>query len=116
MSDKRELGLEGEEIAVGFLKGKGYRILERNYRTKAGEIDIIAQKKKTIIFVEVKTRGSDKFGSPVEAVNNRKLSKLFTVASQYIQKHRFANCSIRFEVVSVVIQGNNWDCEIIPAN
>ncbi|MCM8788737.1 MAG: YraN family protein [Candidatus Omnitrophica bacterium] len=116
MGNKKEKGLEGEEIAARFLKANGYRILERNYRTKYGEIDIVAQKKKGIIFVEVKTRLSDKFGCPAEAVDERKLSRIASVANQYIQKKRLDDFSFSFEVVSVTKQNNSWHCEIIPVD
>ncbi len=116
MTDAKETGKEGEEIAARFLKSKGYRILERNYRTRFGEIDIIARKKKNIVFVEVKTRTSDEFGSPSEAVNRKKLAKLTSVASQFIQENRFEGFSFEFEVVSITKQGNQWHCEIIPVD
>ncbi|MCM8759645.1 MAG: YraN family protein [Candidatus Omnitrophica bacterium] len=116
MQSTRDKGLEGEEIAARFLKKSGYKILERNYRTKFGEIDIIAQKGKSIVFIEVKTRCSDDFGSPVEAVDNKKLTKLVNVASHYIQKNRFENNPIRFEVVSILKKQDRWSCEIIPVD
>ena len=114
MGSAREKGSEGEEIAVRFLKANGYRILDRNYRTKYGEIDIVAQKKKCIVFVEVKTRLSNEFGSPAEAVDERKLFRIASVANQYIQKERLDDFSFRFEIVSVTKQNNSWHCEIIP--
>ncbi|MCM8814494.1 MAG: YraN family protein [Candidatus Omnitrophica bacterium] len=114
MGSAKEKGSEGEEIAVRFLKANGYRILDRNYRTKYGEIDIVAQKKKCIVFVEVKTRLSNEFGSPAEAVDERKLFRIASVANQYIQKERLDDFSFRFEVVSVTKQNNSWHCEIIP--
>ncbi|MCM8822063.1 MAG: YraN family protein [Candidatus Omnitrophica bacterium] len=116
MGSAREKGSEGEEIAVRFLKANGYRILDRNYRTKYGEIDIVAQKKKVIVFVEVKTRLSNEFGSPAEAVDERKLSRIASVANQYIQKERLDDFSFRFEIVSVTKQNNSWHCEIIPVD
>lgn len=116
MTSTRDRGLEGEEIAVRFLRSNGYSILERNYRTRSGEIDIIARKKKDIVFVEVKSRTSDSFGSPLEAVNKKKIARLFSVASQYIQKNNFENFSIRFEVVAIKKNGNTWQCELIPVD
>lgn len=116
MPDTRDKGLEGENVAVAFLKKNGYKILERNYRTKFGEIDIIAKKEKSIVFIEVKTRSSDSFGSPAEAVDNKKLTKIINVASQYIQRNRFENYPVRFEVVSIVKQKDKWNCEIISVD
>ena len=78
MTDKynQYLGKFGESEAEHYLKKKRYKILEKNYRGRLGEIDIIAEKKKEIIFVEVKTRKSDKFGKPYEAVDFRKQRKI----------------------------------------
>lgn len=114
MRNAREKGIEGESVAVNFLKANGYKILERNFTTRCGEIDIIARKKSSIVFVEVKTRTSDIFGTPSEAVDRKKLSKLTSVANQYIQKTKLKNFSFRFEVVSVTRQNDSWHCEIIP--
>jgi putative endonuclease len=116
MKGAREKGFEGEEIAVSFLKKNGYKIIERNYRIKSGEIDIIAKHKKDIVFVEVKTRSTDTFGSPAEAVDERKRTKIEKVASHYIQKNFSDDVSFRFEVVSITKQNNTWNCEIIPVD
>lgn len=116
MQGAREKGIEGESVAVDFLKANGYKILERNFTTKCGEIDIIARKKSSIVFVEVKTRTSDNFGTPSEAVDRRKLNKLTSVANQYIQKTKLKNFSFRFEIVSITKKDDNWHCEIIPVD
>ncbi len=116
MKSAREKGFEGEQLAAKFLKANGYRILEKNYRTKSGEIDIIARKNKSIVFIEVKTRTTDNFGTPVEAVDRRKLAKLEIVASQYIQKKKIEEPAYRFEVVSITKINDAWQCEIIPVD
>ena len=72
----KALGSKGEDLAIQFLKKKGYRIIDRNYKTSVGEIDIIARDGNTIVFVEVKTRTDDSFGYPFEAVNKKKRQKL----------------------------------------
>ncbi len=116
MENKKEKGFAGEEIAANFLRKNGYQILERNYRTKSGEIDIIARKKKTVVFVEVKTRSTDEFGCPAEAVNSRKLARLEIVADHYILKKHLENVPFRFEIVSITKQNNTYQCEIIPVD
>ena len=105
MTDKRRaLGERGENLAVARLKKLGYRILVRNYRIRLGEIDIIAEDKDTLVFVEVKARTGTSFGSPVEAITARKKRQLAKVAMQYISQHGLDNRPARFDVVSVVFQ------------
>jgi putative endonuclease len=94
------LGKEGEARAVAFLKEKGYRILEKNYRTAFGEIDIIAKDRGVIVFTEVKTRSDDLFGHPFEAVNQRKQEKMRKVALCYMKKLR-QEVPARFDVLSI---------------
>lgn len=96
-----ELGKKGEELAVGYLQKLRYKILERNYRCKFGEIDIIALDRKTVVFVEVKTRSSKEFGSPQTGVTLRKQRQLAKVALSYLQKHHLFNRDARFDVVAV---------------
>jgi len=107
------LGKEGEEKAVEFLKKNGYRIIERNFRTKIGEIDIIARRKKEIVFIEVKTRSSDNFGLPEEAVGEKKLKKIEKVALMYLNSRKI-DLPFTFEVLSVLNEGKNFKFEIIP--
>jgi len=97
-------GFEGEEIAARTLKKKRYKIIERNYRTPAGEIDIIARDKKCLVFVEVRTRGSVEFGLPQETVVARKRKKLCNAARWYLQKeHIDSGNECRFDVVAVIM-------------
>ena len=95
----KNVGDMGEREAVKFLKKKGYKILETNFKTKFGEIDIIAKKDEYICFVEVKTRSTDEFGEPREAVDNRKQHKITSVAKYYIMNHDDVLC--RFDVIEV---------------
>ena len=76
MSKNNELGLEGEKLATDFLKSKGYKIIENNYRYRRAEIDIIAVHKGTLIFVEVKTRSNFNYGEPEHAVDEHKAVKI----------------------------------------
>lgn len=82
---KLETGSSGEKIAVDFLLKKGYRILETNFRTRFGEIDVIALDKDLVVYVEVKTRSSRQFGLPEEAVGHRKLQHLLKAAAYFLQ-------------------------------
>lgn len=104
---KDQLGRRGEALAEAFLKRKGYKILEKNWKGKTGEIDIIAQDKKTVVFVEVKTRATEKFGAPVEAVDNHKQKHIVNVAKEYIQQNKLSKTPIRFDVVSVRIKAGS---------
>ncbi len=101
--DKQSLGRMGENIAANYLLSKGYRILHRRYRTKEGEVDIIAEKDGVISFVEVKTRRSLKYGAPYEAVDQRKLSHMRNVAMRYLQLNMVGEADMSFDVISIVI-------------
>ena len=102
MTQRRDqLGKRGEALAEAFLKRKGYNILERNWKGKTGELDLVAQDKKTIVIVEVKTRASEKFGAPSEAVDSHKQEQLVRVATEYLQKEKKQKQSVRFDVVSI---------------
>ena len=98
-------GHAGEEEAANFLTSKGYRILARNYRGRGGEIDIIAQYKKTLVFVEVKARAYEAFGGPLLAVTPAKQHKVALTAAQFLKANAVKFDSIRFDVVCVLPQG-----------
>ncbi len=100
-SDNLTTGNRGEDLACNFLKKQGYQILERNYRIRGGEIDIIAKHGNDLVFVEVKARFSHKFGLPVEAITFWKLKALAKSALFYIQKIKWGNKPYRFDLVSV---------------
>ena len=97
-------GKTGETAAVKYLKGKGYKILDRNYRKTYGELDIVAQKGENIAFVEVKTRKSDNFGTPAEFVTLKKQKKLIKAAYAYIQEHNLV-AEFTFDIVEVYLAG-----------
>lgn len=98
------LGKEGEELALRFLKKQGYRIIGKNYRTPFGEIDIIADDGGVLVFVEVKTRSGDAFGSPFEAVDRKKRDKIRKVALCYMKRIR-KEPPARFDVLSIDVDG-----------
>ncbi|MDD5291790.1 MAG: YraN family protein [Candidatus Omnitrophica bacterium] len=105
--ERIELGKEGEEKAANFLRKKGYGILERNYKNKIGEIDIIAKDKDTICFIEVKARTSLKFGLPEEAVTFSKQKKLNRIALGYLKHYNLLEAPARFDIVSVMFNSDN---------
>ena len=99
--DHRDLGDEGELLAVRHLKRLGYRILVRNYRCPLGEIDIIARHGGVLVFVEVKSRGAGDSVSPKQALTPAKQHKLSQVAWYYLQKHKLTEANSRFDVVAI---------------
>ncbi|MBI4707067.1 MAG: YraN family protein [Candidatus Omnitrophica bacterium] len=102
MSKERiELGKSGEELAVELLKKNGFKILERNFRTKFGEIDIIALEKDTLCFVEVKSRSSLRFGSGFEAVSGLKQKQIARPALIYLKDKNLLDKKARFDVISL---------------
>lgn len=98
---KKLLGRIGEKTAVKHLKGKGFKILETNYKTRLGEIDLIAKDGEYTVFVEVKARSSDAFGVPSEAVDKRKREKYYKVASEYLLIHGLTDTPCRFDVIEI---------------
>ena len=94
-------GQEGEQLAARYLKRRGYKIICRNYRSHLGEIDIIARHRGVLIFVEVKSRSTETFGSPKLAVTPAKQRKLSQVAWHYLQQHNLTEASARFDVVTI---------------
>jgi len=84
---RRDTGILGEKLARDFLKKRGYRILETNYRCPEGEIDIVAKHKDYLVFIEVRTKRSLEFGSPEESITTTKMERLRAVASHYRQDH-----------------------------
>ncbi len=103
MDERRRLGDEGERLAEVFLRSKGYEILARNYRTRMGEIDLIARDGDEVVFVEVKARRGSAFGYPEEAVDTKKLRKLFRTAERYLQEFDLET-AYRFDVVAIESQ------------
>ena len=96
------LGKQGEELALKFLRKKGYKILESNYKTKLGEIDIIATDKDAVCFVEVKLRNSLRFGLPQEAVSVVKQRQISKAALQFLKINNLLDKKARFDIVSII--------------
>jgi putative endonuclease len=98
---RRETGALGEKLALDFLKKKGYRIRETNFRCHEGEIDIIAEKKDYLVFIEVRTKTSSSFGSPEESITFAKKEKLIASALSYIESRRHLPALWRIDFVAV---------------
>ncbi len=99
---KKLLGSKGERLTVNYLKKRGYKILEKNYRVFCGEADIIAKKDNNIVFVEVKTRTSLKYGTPSQAVNYQKQQKYKEIALYYQKQNGLDDCVLSFAVSEVL--------------
>ncbi len=98
---RKATGREGEELAVGYLKKMGYVIIERNYRNRFGEIDVIARDRGSIVFVEVKTRGTARFGEPETAVGPAKQKRMARASLCYLQGIKGLEENARFDVVAI---------------
>lgn len=100
--NKVEFGRQGEELAAQTLKENGYRILERNLRTRFGEIDLVARDGNILCFVEIRAKKSLRFGWPEESVGRLKQARLVRLAQWYLQRYRVSGMPIRFDVVSIL--------------
>ena len=110
---RRQLGDHGEDLAAAALQQQGYKILERNYVTPLGEIDLIARQGKVLVVVEVKTRKTTRFGSPQESVSLTKQQRLRRLADYYLKDRRLTGNPVRFDVVAVILAGDEPQVEII---
>jgi putative endonuclease len=114
--DRRDLAVAGEDAAAGLLIAKGYRILARNYRTSSGELDIIARQADELVFVEVKSRTSEEFGSPAYSVSKAKQRKLASLARGYVAQKIRKEVAWRFDIVEVLLSeaGKVREINLIP--
>lgn len=101
MQDNRKTGKVGEDLARQYLENKGYKILEKNFKCKLGEIDIIAQDKNEIVFVEVKSRNVLTYGKPAEAIDNIKIKHIYKTSEYYLLIHKKLNENIRIDVIEI---------------
>lgn len=100
---KNTYGTKGEIIATNYLKKQKYKILYTNYKNQIGEIDIIAKDKKYLVFIEVKTRYSKRFGDPMEAIDEEKKFKIRNVATMYLMKNKLIDkVPIRFDAIAIL--------------
>lgn len=101
MDQRKQTGRRGEDIAALFLTGKGYRIIERNWRCPVGELDLIAQDQDTLVFVEVRSRSGARFGLAEESITPAKQARLVELAQTYVQEKALAAQRLRIDVVAV---------------
>ena len=107
-TDKQELGKDGEDVSCIYLEQIGYRIIERNFTCRQGEIDIIAKDKDEYVFIEVKTRSNLNFGRPKDAVNEPKQKHIYQSTKFYLYLHNLNNAFIRFDVIEVYFFHNRY--------
>lgn len=101
---RKQLGLRGERIAEEYLQSSGYRIRERNFRIREGEIDLVAEGDGALVFVEVKTGRSDLFGHPADKVDFRKQRRMIKAATAFLQTQDIGDMDCRFDVISIQIK------------
>jgi putative endonuclease len=102
MSTRQETGKAGEDQAVAMLEGKGYVILDRNYRFMRGELDIVALDDPFIVFVEVKKRSTDTFGRPEQHLKPAQKKKLYETAGFWLHERRMEGMPVRFDIVAIL--------------
>lgn len=106
--NKRQIGSIGEDMAVEFLKSRGVKILERNYRNRFGEIDIIGMEDNTLLFIEVKYRKNESFGYPLEAVGFAKQEKIRKMARFFLNENHYYHYNIRFDCIGIIGSQIEW--------
>lgn len=114
--NQREVGIEKEQLACEFLARHGICILERNFRTRTGEIDLIGRKDHTLIFFEVKYRESEKYGYPAQAVTRKKQMTICRVSDQYRIMHGefAAYMAVRYDVIAILGNHISWIPDAFP--
>jgi len=112
ISSHVELGKKGEDIAARYLVGKGYKILHRNWRYLHKELDIVATQNKYLVVVEVKTRLSDYWEEPKEAVRRKKQKNIIEAADEYVTRYNI-NLDVRFDIISILISNGKVEVEHI---
>ena len=108
MYKQHELGVDGENIAVQYFQKNKYRIIEKNFRCKQGEIDIIAKDKNEIVFVEVKTRTNSNYGAPIDAVTYFKRKHMLKTIKYYLFLNKLENNFIRIDVIEIYNKNNKY--------
>lgn len=108
MYKRHILGKQGEEIAIYYLNKKGYKILEKNFLCRQGEIDVIALDDNYIIFIEIKSRTNTEFGLPSESVTKKKIKKILKAASYYLYIRNLENLDVRIDAIEVYIKQEKY--------
>jgi putative endonuclease len=114
MHARSKLGRRGEDAACDLYRRLGFRIVERNYRAGRGEIDLVVRRGDTVVFCEVKTRRTDQWGVPAEAVDRAKQARLRKLAAAWLAERRPGCVEVRFDVVSVIVRGDLPDVTHVP--
>lgn len=111
---RRAVGDAGEEAVATWYRASGYEVLDRNWRVREGELDVVAGTHDTVVFCEVKTRRSSAFGSPVEAVTVRKQQRVRLLGAMWLRAHGGSHATVRFDVASVTPDGRGgWQVEVL---
>ena len=108
-TNNREFGSWGEKQAEEYLLDKGYQLVERNFRVRQGEIDLIVKNDQFLVFVEVKTRKNNLFGAPQAAVDYRKQNKIKKIAKFYLRDKKYIEYKLRFDVISILYKNDDND-------
>ena len=103
LADRHQLGKEGEKLAEKFLRKNGHRLRARSYSTRWGEIDLITQHKNVIVFVEVRTQSTDRYGTSYEALRSCKKQRIKKAAKDYLYKYRLMERPYRFDFIQIVL-------------
>jgi putative endonuclease len=114
MHARSRLGRSGEDAACDLYRRLGFQVVERNYRAGRGEIDVVARRGDTLVFCEVKTRRTDAWGVPAEAVDYAKQTRLRKLAAAWLADRRPGCVDVRFDVVSVIVRGDQTDVTHVP--
>ena len=112
--ERGELGRRGEAAAAKYYMQNGYTLLDHNYRTRMGELDLVLLKGEQLVIAEVKTRTSDCFARPCESVDIFKQKRLILAARSYLQHSPYGDYPVRFDVVEVIPVQNGWKVHCIP--
>ena len=110
MATHNDLGKKGEELAVDFLQKNNYKILDRNWRYKKAEVDIITLKNDVLAVIEVKTRSSNYFGNPQDFVNPKKIQLLVEAINEYVTS-KDLDVEVRFDIIAILKNGNTFEIE-----
>jgi len=110
MATHNDLGKKGEELAVDFLQKNNYKILDRNWRYKKAEVDIITLKNDVLAVIEVKTRSSNYFGNPQDFVNPKKIQLLVEAINEYVTS-KDLDVEVRFDIIAILKKGNTFEIE-----
>ncbi len=113
MATRKTIGLRGEQEAIRYLRKRGYKIVAHRERILRGDIDIVALDKRTVVFIEVRSKTTTERGHPTETIDTRKKQRICTLANAYIKRHRLEDYSFRLDVVTVLFTGpastqNRW--------